>query len=56
MNVRTVTVKGVKYIRAEDVAEYIREMAATETTDTRDRLETAARNLYDGKTDAELAA
>jgi hypothetical protein len=45
MDVRFVAVKGVKYLRAEDVAEYLREVAATEPTDTRERLETAADNL-----------
>jgi len=42
LNVRTVTVRDVKYIRAEDVAEYLRELAATEETDVRERLEQAA--------------
>lgn len=45
MNLRIITVRDVKYIRAEDVAEYIRELAATEETDTRNRLEQAAANL-----------
>jgi len=44
-NIRTVTVKDVKYLRAEDVAEYLLELAATEETDTRNRIEQAARNL-----------
>lgn len=45
MDVRFVVVKGVKYLRAEDVAAYLRDIAATEPTDTRERLETAASNL-----------
>jgi len=42
---RTVTVKDIIYIRAADVGEYIRELAATEETDVRDRLYQAALNL-----------
>ena len=44
---RVVTVRGVAYLRAEDVADYLRNLAATEETDTRRRLMTAAENLLD---------
>ncbi len=39
---------GAKYIRAEDVVDYLREIAATEPTDSRNRLEQAAKNIEDG--------
>jgi hypothetical protein len=42
---RTVTVRGVVYLRAEDVAEHLRELGATEETDTRRRLNEAAENV-----------
>lgn len=42
---RVIEVRGVRYVRIEDVAEYIREIAATEETDTRNRLLTAAQHL-----------
>jgi hypothetical protein len=44
-NVRYVTVRGVRYLRIEDVADIIRELGATEETDVRNRLDEAARNL-----------
>jgi len=41
------------YLHREDVADYILEMAATEVSDVRDRLEEAARNLLEvGKKDS----
>lgn len=49
MNVRYVVVKGEKYLRAEDVANYLRELASTEETDTRNRLCAAAQSLTAGK-------
>ena len=45
MNVRTVTVRGVKYIRMEDAAELVLEVASTEETDVRNRLTELAYNL-----------
>jgi hypothetical protein len=42
---RIVTVKGVVYIRAEDVAEYIEDMAGCEETDVRTRFEADAENV-----------
>ena len=45
MNVRTVTVRGVKYIRMEDAAELVLAVAATEETDVRNRLTELANNL-----------
>lgn len=44
-NVRFVDIRGVRYLRAEDVATYLREVAGSETTDTRNRLNEAARLL-----------
>jgi hypothetical protein len=45
IKVRTVNIRGAVYIRAEDVANYIREFASTEETDVRTRANTAADNL-----------
>lgn len=45
MNMHKVTIKNVTYVRVEDVVEYLRDLAATEETDTRDRLEQAAYNM-----------
>lgn len=45
MNIHVLNYKGIKYLRAEDVAEYIRDLAATEETDTRNRLEIVAREM-----------
>lgn len=50
INVRTVTVRGVSYLRTEDVAQYLREIAATEETDTRRRLLDAAQKLMTTQT------
>jgi major membrane immunogen (membrane-anchored lipoprotein) len=43
--VRYIAHKGVSYLRAEDVADTLREMAATEETDVRKRLEALASEL-----------
>ena len=45
MNIRFITFKGEKHLRAEDVAELLREFGATEETDVRIRLETLASSL-----------
>ena len=42
---RYVTLHGVVYYRAEDVAEYVRTLGATEETDVRNRLHEAATHL-----------
>jgi hypothetical protein len=42
MKIRKIRANGVMYLRDEDVAEYIRELAVGETTDVRNRLEEAA--------------
>jgi len=39
---RYVTVNGTHYVRAEDIVDYLRAIAATEETDARNRLLTAA--------------
>lgn len=39
---RVVEVKGSRYARIEDVVEYVRDMAAAEETDVRDRFNAAA--------------
>lgn len=44
-NLITVTVKGRIFLNAKDVADYIRELAATEETDVRGRLNEAAQRL-----------
>lgn len=43
--IKFIVVKGVKYLRAEDVASYLQEIAATEESDTRNRLNKAAQEL-----------
>ncbi len=45
VNVRFVEVRGVKYLRAEDVKAYLDELAGSEETDVRARLQAAADNL-----------
>ena len=47
-NIRHVNIKGITYLRAEDVVSYIQEIAATEETDVRNRLNEAANNLRKG--------
>lgn len=44
-NIRFVVVRGVQYLRVEDVAEYIRELGSGEDTDVRNRLNEGAQNL-----------
>ncbi len=44
---RYVVVKGVAYLRAEDVADLIRELGGGEETDVRNRLNEAAENVLD---------
>lgn len=44
-SMRFINVKGVKYLRAEDVAKFIAELAATEEADVRARFNEAAFNL-----------
>lgn len=48
-NIRYMTLLGARYLHAEDVASFIRKLAATEETDVRTRLEQAATNLVAGK-------
>lgn len=43
--VRFVTVKGVRYLRVEDVAAYILELGGGEETDVRNRMKQAASAL-----------
>ena len=43
--IRFVTVRSVKYLRQEDIAHLIREVAGTEDTDVRNRLEALAREV-----------
>ena len=45
IHVRYVIVKGSRYLRQEDVARMILEVAATEEVDVRRRLEELVRNL-----------
>jgi len=48
MNLRYVTVHGVRYLRVDDVAAFVRALGATEETDVRTRLDEAAHNLTKG--------
>lgn len=45
MDMRFIEVRGVRYLHAEDVVEFIAELGATEETDVRNRLNEAARNI-----------
>ena len=45
VRMRFVVVKGARYLRAEDVAEYLRELGGAEETDVRERIDTAAELL-----------
>jgi hypothetical protein len=42
---RFVTVRGVRYLRIEDVAAFVRDLGGTEETDVRNRLDEAAAQL-----------
>lgn len=42
---RYVEVRGVRYLRLEDVATFIRELGGGEETDVRNRLKEAARRI-----------
>ena len=44
-HIRFVTVNGKKYLFVDDVAVVIKEVAATEETDTRNRLNALANNI-----------
>jgi len=44
-NLRYVVVRGVRYLHVEDVADFLRDLGATEAADVRNRLDTAARNM-----------
>ena len=50
VNVRFVTVRGVRYLRVEDVTELLLEFAATEETDVRDRMDVLVRNILKKET------
>jgi hypothetical protein len=49
MNVKFVVVDGVKYLKAEDVAELLMELGATEETDVRTRIEELSVSLTSNK-------
>lgn len=42
---RFVEVRGVRYLRLDDVVAFLRELGGTEETDVRNRLEEAARRI-----------
>jgi hypothetical protein len=44
-NLRFVVVRGIRYLRLDDVMILLRELSSTEDTDTRRRLDEAARML-----------
>jgi hypothetical protein len=44
-NIRFVTYKGTKYLRIDDVINYILELSSGEETDVRQRIESAAKEL-----------
>lgn len=48
-NIRFIMHKGVKYLRAEDVAKFIAEAASGEETDVRNRFNEAAFSLIGSK-------
>lgn len=44
-DIRFVVVRGVRYLRVDDVADYIRELGGSEETNVRNRLEQATTEL-----------
>ena len=42
---RFVEIRGVRYLRLDDVAAFLRELGGSEETDVRNRLEEAARRI-----------
>lgn len=42
---RCVEVRGVRYLRVDDVIAFLRELGSTEETDVRNRLDEAARRI-----------
>lgn len=46
---RFVVVRGVRYLRIDDVAAFVRELGGGEETDVRSRLNEAADNLTAGR-------
>jgi len=46
-NIRTIIWHNRKYARLDDIAELLREVAATEETDVRNRLNELADNLHE---------
>ena len=53
INCRYIEVKGVLYIRAEDVAAWVNHIVATEETDVRWRFRDAVKNLIKPTLDKE---
>jgi hypothetical protein len=49
INFRYVTVRGARYLHIDDVVSYVLQFSATEETDTRHRLDEAARALKEGR-------
>ena len=45
MDIRFISLKGTTYLKRVDVVEYLRELAATEETDVRNRIEEASKLL-----------
>lgn len=45
IKMRKVIVKGITYVRVEDIVEYIKRMSETEEIDTKNRLMTACYNI-----------
>lgn len=45
MDVRTIQLNGIVYLRVEDAVELLRDLGATEPTDTRTRIDELADNL-----------
>lgn len=48
VHIRCVNIRGRVFLLAEDVAKYMRELASSEETDVRERLNEAADNLAPG--------
>jgi hypothetical protein len=49
IRIRFVVVRGVRYLRTEDVVAFVQDLAATEDPDARRRIEQAASHLMEGR-------
>jgi len=49
IRIRFVVVRGVRYLRIEDVVAFVQDLAATEDPNARRRIEQAASHLMEGR-------